>query len=223
MQDVFRSLVPFLDDKTFEKLHVAVGIPTLRKLADDKTFWKDRIETLTGRVISFDCSEFSLESHKDAYRILKRSRDILWNIEDNTLAILVLLSMLYTQEILYSSIKNAAANNCHKILKILLKNETIDEQVLCDSLLLASVRGHLESITLLLEDGRTDPSKNNKEVLWSSVSRSQYGSVGLLLKDKRMPELDQVEMDIIRRAISLNSAMSYAGMAHYISRYSEAE
>ena len=197
-----------MDDKTFENLHIAICIPTLEKLSNDKLFWRERIETLTGRAISIPCDQFPLEDWKDAYRILKRDLHTLWNIEDNTLAVLILLNREYSREVLHSSIKNAAANNYHK---------TLDEEALCDSLLLASARGHLQSMTILLEDGRADPSKDDKKVFWCAIRREQYESAALLLNDKRMPALTQNERISIMQAMSLSS-VGMGRISAYIQR-----
>jgi hypothetical protein len=123
-------------------------------------------------------------SHKD---LNHKNSDFTKAIANNDIAtVKELISVIDPSFHNNNSIQEAASNNKHEILKILLADPRVDPTVLGNMPFRDAVKeGHLESVALLLSDPRVDPTACDDASILEAVNYGRYAITELLLKDGR--------------------------------------
>ena len=144
----------------------------------------------------------AVDNHKvETVKVFLSDGRVNWGAYDPVIGLLVhydeaeVLSSLIP-EMDYSngwSLGQAAEEGASECLKLLLQHPEADPTSVCygwsedvDLLDIAIMSNHIESMRVLLEDGRCDPSKNNNKLLKSSREWDYAEMIALLLTDPRV-------------------------------------
>ena len=164
--DITRLLMAYLDNNTIRNLMISAALPYELSTFEDTRFWHERVETLSGRLISYSSSV----DWKQTYQLLKieleKPNPSFYNKLDNATVLQLLVSMGYSPASDRRALSKAASKGLTSIVGFLLAEGSINPNLSTDDsdhppLSLSCGEGRLEVVKLLLADPRVDPNNES--------------------------------------------------------------
>lgn len=204
--DTAGLILSYLPNKTLAVLHSLGVTPTLSVNARDQMFWKRRVETLLKK----DLPSSLARDWKRIYQSLVKRRNTMYlrDVSDNIEAIQVLsyIGVTPSEGDLYFAVETNSVN----LLSFIIQEGSLNLNTQRNGLrrtplMVAAQYGSLDSVVLLLQDGRVDINLHSLDLTalgyacqaWElSVRVEKYEKiVSLLLADKRLdPNTDWEEI-----------------------------